>query len=151
MIHAVFDNSDGKLAVGADWSGRRRYSTSTRAARRLGTLDPNPAPIAERLARTQARVSELQPKADAAAAALAAATEAATKAAGEQQAAEAAVPAAQQAIDVATAAVTATTTAQQQPPHPTRRRSRPSRRSRLRTTGSWGGDCRQGRQRRVDG
>jgi WD40 repeat protein len=67
-LHAVFDQSDGgKRIIGADWTGAVRVFDAEQANKPLGTLDPNPPAIAERVAKVNAEVSERQASCDKAA------------------------------------------------------------------------------------
>ena len=101
-LHATF-NFDGTLAIAGDWTGEIRVTQAADGAR-VGTLDANPLPIADRLAAAEKKLAEAQAANDAAAAALAAAQQAAQQATTDAQAAQADATAKQQAADQAAAA-----------------------------------------------
>jgi WD40 repeat protein len=64
-LHAVFDQSDGGTRViGADWTGAVRVFDAEKPDKPLGTLDPNPPAIAERVAKANAELSERQAACD---------------------------------------------------------------------------------------
>jgi WD40 repeat protein len=64
-LHAVFDQSDGGTRViGADWTGAVRVFDAEKPDKAIGTLDPNPPVIAERVAKLAGEVSERQAACD---------------------------------------------------------------------------------------
>jgi WD40 repeat protein len=83
-LHAVFDNSDGKLVIGADWTGAIRIF-DVDEPKAVAALPANPVSIAERLSQSPARLAELQTEATKLSAELDAAIATATKTAAQKR------------------------------------------------------------------
>ena len=101
-LQATF-NHDGTLALAGDWTGEVRVWNVADGAK-VGALDVNPAPVAERLAEAEKKAAEAKQASDAAAAALAAAEQAAKQAATDLEAAKTDAAAKQQAAQQAATA-----------------------------------------------
>lgn len=112
-LHAVFDNSDGgKLVVGADWTGAVQVF-DVQSAKPLGTLDPNPPPIAQRIELASAKLNEVQAATEKVKTEFAKLRETAAQIAAEKQDAETALRGLGKAIDEAKAAAEGAARAQQ--------------------------------------
>jgi chromosome segregation ATPase len=96
-LKAVFDH-DGSRIIAGDWTGEIRV-WNVADGKRLGSLDPNPPPLAERIDVATQRIAPLQAIGDKAAADLAAAREGQAKAQQSLRAAQTALDTARHAVD----------------------------------------------------